>query len=386
VTSFIRLFVAILLLAAALIAVIPPQTYTMWQLSVAAAEWGHFIAIAALLLIVIPGWRSNASGKLAVIVSVIAMMVALTPLVRAVPVASKLPKRISAAFGSGEPRSLPGANPMMKPLSAARLFSRPRNPEVGISTMVFTDREGTPLELDLYRREDAPVPLPIVVTIYGGSWRGGTKGDIPQLNYYLAARGYGVAAISYRFAPAHPFPAQTDDVNAAIDYLKSNAARLRLDSSRIVLIGRSAGGQLALQSAYRKNDPAIKGAVSFYGPTDQKWGWDHPTNQRVYKSFITLRDFMHGDPATAADAYRESSPLNFVNPQTVPTLMIHGGMDPLVSVRQSQRLDSALAAARRPHLLIDMPWATHGCDYVSGGPCWQESTYAVERFLAAVMK
>ena len=385
-TSFIRLFVAILLLAAALIAVIPPQTYTMWQMSVAATEWGHYIAIAALLLVVIPGWRSSTAGKIAAIVSVIAIVVALTPVLRAIPVASKLPKRITAAFGSTQPLSLPGANPMMKPLSAARLFSRPRSPEVGISAMAFADRDGRLLELDLYRRKDATAPLPIVVTIYGGSWRGGAKGDIPQLNYYLAARGYGVAAISYRFAPAHPFPAQTDDVNAAIDYLKSNAARLRLDSSRMVLIGRSAGGQLALQSAYRKNDPVIKGAVSLYGPTDQKWGWDHPTNQRVYKSFITLSDFMHGDPVTAPDAYRESSPLNFVNAQTVPTLMIHGGMDPLVSVKQSQRLDSALAVARRPHLLVEMPWATHGCDYVSVGPCWQESTYAIERFLAAVMK
>jgi acetyl esterase/lipase len=175
-------------------------------------------------------------------------------------------------------------------------------------------------------------------------------------------------------------------VNAAIDYLKSNAVRLGLDSTRIVLIGRSAGGQLALQSAYRKEDPAIKGVVSLYGPTDQKWGWDHPTNQRVYKSFVTLRDFLHGDPELAPHAYRESSPLNFIGPHTVPTLLIHGAMDPLVSVKQSQRLDSALTAARRPHLLIEMPWATHGCDYVTVGPCWQLSTYAIERFVAAVTK
>lgn len=384
--KFVRLFLAIVLLAAAITAVLPPQTYTMWEASIATSEWGHFIAIAALLLILIPGWRRSGVGKVAAIASALAMIAAVTPVLRAIPVASRLAPRLASAFGNEQPRSMPGANPMMKPLSVGRLFVRPPIPGTGISTMPFVVRDGKPLELDLYWRADAPKPLPIVITIYGGSWARGAKSDIPRLNYYLAARGYGVAAISYRFAPAHPFPAATDDVNAAIDYLKSNAVRLGLDSSRIVLIGRSAGGQLALQSAYRKNDPSIKGAVSFYGPTDQKWGWDHPTNQHVYKSFVTLRDFLHGEPATAPDAYRESSPLNFVGPQTVPTLNIHGAMDPLVSVQQSRRLDSALAAAHRPHLLIEMPWATHGCDYVSVGPCWQLSTYAIERFIAVAMK
>jgi hypothetical protein len=83
--------------------------------------------------------------------------------------------------------------------------------------------------------------------------------------------------------------------------------------------------------------------------------------------------------------------------------MIHGTMDPLVSVKQSARLDSALQAIPRPpfrvssipklpvylpgsHLFIELPWGTHGCDYVFNGPCGQISTYAIERFVAAVTK
>lgn len=384
--KLIRLFIAVVLLAAAIIAVVPAQTYIMWKLSIATSEWGHFIAIAALILILIPGWRSSTVGKLAAAASIIAMVLAISPVVRSSPVASNVQQRLDAAFGTSQPRSMPGANPMMKPLSMGRFFRRPPAPEVGISTITFVVRDSVPLLLDLYRREDAPRPLPIVITIYGGSWQRGTKTDLPELDYHLAARGYAAAAISYRFAPQHPFPAATDDVNAAIDYLKSNSARLGLDSTRIVLIGRSAGGQLALQSAFRKEDPSVKGVISLYGPTDQKWGWDHPTNQRVYKSFETLRAFMHGDPQLAPTAYHESSPINFIGPHTVPTLMIHGTMDPLVSVKQSQRLDSALAVAKRPHLLIGMPWATHACDYITLGPCWQISTYAIERFVAAVTK
>jgi acetyl esterase/lipase len=61
-------------------------------------------------------------------------------------------------------------------------------------------------------------------------------------------------------------------------------------------------------------------------------------------------------------------------------------MDPLVSIRQSERLDSALAAAGRPHYLVKMPWATHGCDYVFNGPCGQIATFAIERFLQTVTR
>jgi acetyl esterase/lipase len=384
--KFIRLFLATVLLAAAIIAVVPAQTYTMWEVSIATSELGHFIAIGALLLLLIPGWRGSNAGKLSAMASLAATILAITPVVRAVPVASKIESKLDTAFGVSQPRSMPGANPMMKPLSVERLFRRPPAPEVVITTMPFVVRDSVPLLLDLYRRDDAPKPLPIIVTIYGGSWHRGKKSDLQELDYHLAARGYAAAAISYRFAPAHPFPAATDDVNAAIDYLKANSVRLGLDSTRIVLIGRSAGGQLALQSAFQKEDASIKGVVSLYGPTDQKWGWDHPTNQRVYKSFETLRAFMHGDPESAPEAYRASSAINLIGRETVPTLMIHGTMDPLVSVRQSQRFDSALAVAKRPHLLVEMPWATHACDYITLGPCWQISTYAIERFVAAVTK
>jgi len=224
----------------------------------------------------------------------------------------------------------------------------------------------------------------LVIAIHGGSWRTGNRVDLPALNYYLASRGYVVASPSYRFAPEFPYPAASQDIEAAISFLKANSKQLGIDSTRIVLLGRSAGAQLALLAGYTGNDPSIKGVVSLYGPTDQKWGWDNPSNPRVYNSAETLSAFLNGDPKTQPEAYRRSSPLNFVGPKTPPTLMIHGTQDPLVSSRQSLRLDSALVAGKRPHLFIELPWATHGCDYIFNGPCGQISTYAIEKFIAAV--
>jgi len=171
--------------------------------------------------------------------------------------------------------------------------------------------------------------------IHGGSWSGGTREDLPDLNAYLAARGYAVAAISYRFAPKYPHPAASQDVHASIEFLKTNAAKLGLDSTRVVLIGRSAGAQLALLAAYTENDPGIRGAVGFYAPSDQLYGYEHPANPRVINSTRTLEDFLGGNPQTARAAYVFSSPINFVGPATVPSLLIHGTMDELVFVKQS---------------------------------------------------
>jgi acetyl esterase/lipase len=126
--------------------------------------------------------------------------------------------------------------------------------------------------------------------------------------------------------------------------------------------------------------------VAFYPPTDQQWGWDNPANPKVYNSAATLKAFLGGDPSVAGEAYKASSPINYVDSSTVPTLLIHGSMDPLVSVKQSARLDSALAAQKRPHLFIELPWATHGCDYFYNGPCGQLSGFAIERFLVSVLR
>jgi acetyl esterase/lipase len=269
--------------------------------------------------------------------------------------------------------------------------------------MTYRTRDGVPLQLDLYRRDQALPPAPLVIAIHGGSWRSGNREEISALNYYLASRGYVVASPTYSFAPRYPHPAASQDIDSVISYLKANADELGIDSTRIVLLGRSAGAELAMIAGYTRNDPAVKGVVDFYGPTDQNWGWDNPADPRVYNSAATLRAFLNGTPASAAEAYRTSSPINFVRKGVPPTLIIHGRHDPIVSVRQAFRLDSALAVAdqlklgvssvptipaslRAEHLFIELPWGTHGCDYIFNGPCGQISTFAIERFVAAVTK
>ncbi len=388
----LRIWTAIVLFLASILAVMPAQTYNLWKASVAGAEYGHYVAIVGIITLLIPFWWRSVSGQLAGGITVVAVALALSPTVRAYYASRGLQARLDSAFGTVAASS--ASTVPASAISLRHLLKRPPIPKFDLKTLIYAQRDGKRLELDLYRpardsstaASDSAAHLPLVITIHGGSWTGGSQKDLPQLNYYLASRGYAVAALSYRFAPNNPFPAATDDVNAAIDYLKVHAAQLGIDSTKIVLVGRSAGGQLALQSAYTKNDRSIRGVAALYAPSDQVWGWEHPSDTRVYDSFAVLRNFLHGEPSEVRAAYIAASPINYIGSHTIPTLLIHGSMDPLVSVKQSERLDSVLSLMKRPHLLVEMPWATHGCDYVFFGPCGQTATFAIERFVASVTK
>ena len=423
--NVLRLVFAILVLLVSLLAVFPEPTYNLWKLSIAVTEWGHVLALIALLVL-LPGWNGSVVGRVAAGLGVVAAMLALSPLVRAMAVARVLPGQLDVAFGGGTAAATEtaataekaaatpaataaatrtttaGAEARRAPLVLVDLVRGVESPAVEVTTHGYVVRDAVTLELDLYRAAsgpagakgavsglpggEAPREFPIVVMIHGGSWRGGARTELAGLNPYLAARGYAVAAISYRLAPEHPHPAASEDVSAAIEYLKSHATELGLDASRIALIGRSAGGQLALLAGYTSVDPAIRGVVAFYAPTDQKWGYDHPSKPRVFDSRGILEGFLGGTPAAVPDAYATSSPINYVGAHTIPTLLIHGRRDELVFAAQSERLAMKLRAAGRPHFYLELPWGRHGCDFNFNGPCGQLSTYAVERFLGGVLR
>jgi acetyl esterase/lipase len=168
-------------------------------------------------------------------------------------------------------------------------------------------------------------------------------------------------------------------------YLKVYGPQFGLDPTRIALLGRSAGGQLALLAAYTAGDPAIRGVISVYGPTDLQFGYEHPAPSGLFDTRSALDAYLGGSPASAADNYFAASPINFVTATSPPTLLIHGMRDAIVSPDESVRLEERLQKAGVKHMFVRLPWATHGCDKSFGGPCGQIATYAVERFLDAVM-
>ena len=361
----------------------PPPDDWVFLLSVLVTEGGYWGTVACLPLFA-PGWRRTRVGRTAVGLGLLGTLLLLTPLGRAVAVSRALPAALETRFDDLGPTT-PAATLRPAPLVARDLFFGVSSPAVRVEDHLFASVGGQELRLDLYRPAEDHTPLPGVVVIHGGSWQSGSRKDFSGLNRYLAARGYVVAAVSYRFSPQFPFPAARDDVTAAITFLKRNAGRLGLDASRLALVGRSAGGQLALLVAYTAHDPAIKGVVSYYAPAALRWGYANPAKLSIIDSSAILDAYLGGPPETYGSQYQAASPLSHIGHETPPTLLINGLRDEHVSPFHSEFLSDRLIRAQVPHLFLQLPWATHGCDYLFSSLCGQITTYAVERFLSAVL-
>jgi dipeptidyl aminopeptidase/acylaminoacyl peptidase len=107
-------------------------------------------------------------------------------------------------------------------------------------------------------------------------------------------------------------------------------------------------------------------------------------NKLVMDHQMVMRDYLGGSPAEVPAQYLDASPTLAVRAGTVPTLLVHGMLDEHVHYRESELLAEKLQAAGVPHLLLGLPWATHGCEYTLNGPSGQLAAYAGERFLYAV--
>ena len=201
-----------------------------------------------------------------------------------------------------------------------------------------------PLELDLHR-PPGDGPFPAIVYLHGGGWRRGSRRTtIPaSLCSTLASRGFVVAAVDYRLSGEARFPAQLDDVRAAVDWLRSE-----VDCARTFLWGESAGAHLALLAAL--DGGYVDGVVAWYPPTDLL-GLSGDVTRETSLLGVSPRD----NPSLA----RQASPLSFVRADAPPILLMHGDADDMVPPDQSVRLASALRAVGAPVELDLVPGARH---------------------------
>lgn len=387
----IRLVLLSLLTLAALLTVVKAPTYHLWMLAIAVTEFPWVPVLAIVLLLVsgywLPSWRWTGTW-----IGLVGLGLSLSPIVRAYNVAAEL----QYTLGQDEP-----IGPL--PFRWIKMFSGLGAPKVPYRTFVYKDS----LTMDVYaavpraghagaaqdpHSAEAFGPRPCIVVIHGGSWSSGNSQQLPELNSALARKGYVVASINYRLAPRYQNPAPVEDVAAALAYLRANAAGLHIDTNRFVLLGRSAGAQIALLAAYGlpqgkdmtgRTAPGagIRGVIDFYGPADMVWGYSAPASPLVMDSRKVMEDYLGGPYPKVPDRYTASSPLEALAPHAPPTLIIHGRNDVVVAYEHSVRLDARLSESRVPHFFLSIPWATHGCDYTLNGPSGQLSTYAVEVFL-----
>ena len=202
----------------------------------------------------------------------------------------------------------------------------------------------TSLKLDLYSPKNHSKPVPAVVFIHGGAWKGGYR---QMYHYYcvkFAEHCYVAATISYRLTGEAPFPAAVEDTKCAVRWVRANAEKLGIDPKRIGVAGGSAGGHLAMMIAYSSDVPQLDGkgghadvssrvqaVVDLYGPTD--------LTDEAAKTREEVIRFLGGKKFDEApDTYRLASPITHVTKDDPPTLILHGSIDSTVPIHQAELL------------------------------------------------
>lgn len=373
-----RLVVAVLLFLISLLVVFKAPTNFFWKLAVAVTEFPYIPLCVSLLFF---GYCFKALPyRVPVLIMMgLASIGYMLPMIMAYVRGSKLDE-LNKTFPSTHLN-----HALEQPFSFIKQFSGIGIKDIEPAIYTYKKTPGRDLNIDFYPASQKG-KRPCVIVIHGGSWSSGDSKQLPALNSYLANRGLHVAAINYRLAPAYQFPAPIEDTKEALAYLKAHAELLEIDTTNFVLLGRSAGGQIALLAAYTFHDPGIKGVIAFYAPADMAWGATIKTNKLVLDVDKVFSEYLGGLISQVPKVYEESTACNYVTAQSPPTLLIHGPNDALVSYNHSVRLEKKLNDNTVRNYFLNLPWATHGCDYNINGPSGQITTYAIERFINSVTR
>ncbi|MBV9082709.1 MAG: alpha/beta hydrolase [Acidobacteriaceae bacterium] len=236
----------------------------------------------------------------------------------------------------------------------------------------FAHPVGKALLLDLHV-PDGPGPFPVAILVHGGGFdQGSRKTNVRPLLEPLANAGFAWFSIDYRLAPEFRFPQAIADVDRAIEWIKANAAKYHVDTSKIVLIGESAGGFLVnYAGTHETPETKIAAVVDFYGPSDYgklaELRRDHPErfNMATINRHAANGGGIHFFGAEKLDEaglakLREISPIAAVHKGMPPFLCIHGNQDEQVAYEQSKAFCEAIRRVGTSCQLITIEGGRHG--------------------------
>jgi acetyl esterase len=226
--------------------------------------------------------------------------------------------------------------------------------------LTYAVHGNTTLRLDAYLPAGGG-ERPGVIVIYGGKWIAGDKSDHPEIPTYFAQQGFAAFAVNYRSAEHDPFPAAVEDVQAAVEWVRSHASRFELDPERLGAVGWSAGGHLAAALATFGQGPLDQGSRVMAALS-----WSGPTN------LAPLLESSNADLRTAVTAFlgcqrgpdceevaRRASPVAHVDPSDAP-LLIANSTEETIPFDQAEVMAEAMDQEGVPYVLREFPGRHHG--------------------------
>lgn len=220
-------------------------------------------------------------------------------------------------------------------------------------------------KVDLYLPSGVDGPVPVLMYIHGGGWRGGSKeSSVLRLLPWLE-KGWAVVNVQYRLAEVSLAPAAVEDCLCALRWVIQNADTYNIDADRIVVTGNSAGGHLALTTGMipasagldrecpGPEELSVAAVINWYGITNVGDLLDGE-NMKTYA--VTWMGSMPNRLEIAARV----SPLSYVRAGLPPILSIHGDADPTVPYQHGVRLHEELAKVGVANELHTVPGGRHG--------------------------
>ena len=243
-------------------------------------------------------------------------------------------------------------------------------------------------KLDVYLPDEGEGPFPVILSIHGGAFKSGDKGDgqvVPMLEGLK--HGYAVVSINYRLSGEAIWPAQIQDVKAAIRWIRANSKQYKLNSEKIAAWGGSAGGHLSamagtsgdvkeLEDLWQGNadqSSRVQAVVDWFGPTDFLKMDEHAKESKVANPQVhSVPDspesqLIGKNLQDAPDRVKSANPETYISKDDPPFLIQHGLNDPLVpypqSVNFAKKLEQTLGKGK---VIIELiPDTGHG------GPAFQ---------------
>lgn len=231
--------------------------------------------------------------------------------------------------------------------------------------VVYSTINGWEGKVDLYLPAKKNKPTPVVINIHGGGWNHGKKEEQTGFSTFFKA-GFAVANMEYRLTGQATAPAAIEDTRCVLIYLIKNAKELNIDVNKIIIMGGSSGGHLALMGGLLGNDHRfdsncmgaeiikVAAIIDKYGITDV-WDWAYGPNIRSKSATNWL-----GDKAKDEAFAKSVSPISYINKNSPPVFIVHGDADPTVPYQQSVDLHKKLMEAGVKTTFITVTGGLHG--------------------------